>query len=484
MSYCLFIGGKLMKSTSSPFSYGNETEVNNEQESRKFYQFYVGIDIGASFHVASCIRYDAFLDPKGIAWKRTKTLKFNSDSVGIVEFLSALKQIEEQFNLNKDDFLILLEPTGGHYSYLVQQVLLNEGYDLFQIENKAVGEFRKSLGISEKSDSMDAKVMSYMGWHKQLHPNMQGVTLIRPQTVLQSLFRTVMRDRWYLNVQLTRRKNQVQQLLKVTHPDLNKAFKKLSSISVMKLVLQYPTGLHMKETSEDELYHAISKAGAKNIAKKAAKVLAEVMPNTVAVPVEHLVGRQKWVIEEALRLEESLKLIDQEIHDLLWGVPEKGIRPHPYTEILLSLPFVSENIACTLIGVIGDIERFNTYKEFKKYLGVSAENTQSGTSVKGTKQTNGGVRDARRVLYQISLIILANGKPHPTVFKAYYDRKVEEGMSKKKAIGHLCGKLANLIYSLLKNNVKYDPVVHAAACGINLADLNKSKEEKEPLLLS
>ena len=85
-----------MKSTSSPFSYGNETEVNNEQESRKFYQFYVGIDIGASFHVASCIRYEAFLDPKGVAWKRTKTLKFNSDSVGIAEFLSALKQIEEQ----------------------------------------------------------------------------------------------------------------------------------------------------------------------------------------------------------------------------------------------------------------------------------------------------------------------------------------------------------------------------------------------------
>jgi transposase len=84
----------------------------------------------------------------------------------------------------------------------------------------------------------------------------------------------------------------------------------------------------------------------------------------------------------------------------------------------MSLPFVSENIACTLIGVIGDIERFSTYKEFKKYLGVSAENKQSGTSVTGTRQTYSGVRDARRVLYQIALIILANGEKHPTVFKA------------------------------------------------------------------
>jgi transposase len=134
----------------------------------------------------------------------------------------------------------------------------------------------------------------------------------------------------------------------------------------------------------------------------------------------------------------------------------------------MSLPFVSENIACTLIGVIGDVERFSTYKEFKKYLGASAENKQSGTSVTGTRQTYSGVRDARGVLYQLALIILANGQKHPTVFKAYYDRKVSEGMNKKKAIGHLCGKIAALIYTVLKNKVKYDPITHAKACGVEL----------------
>ncbi|WP_232700254.1 IS110 family transposase [Brevibacillus daliensis] len=468
-----------MNNNIAPFSYGEEA-TEETQDSRKFYQFFVGIDIGASFHVASCIKFDAFLDPKGIAWKRTKTMKFDSDSIGIAEFLQALIQIEKQFNITKEDFLIILEPTGGHYSYLIQQVLLNEGYTLFQVENKAVGEFRKNnLGITEKNDSMDAKVMSYMGWHKQLHPHMQGVTLLKPQSVLQSLFRTVMRDRWYLNVQLTRRKNQVQQLLKVTHPDLNKAFKKLGSSSVMKLVLEYPTGLDMKDSSEEELYKAISKAGAKNIARKAAQTLAQIIPNTIAVPVEHLVGRQQWIIEEALRLEESIKLIDIEIHNLLCGIPEKGIKPHPYANLLLSLPFVSENIACTLIGVIGDIDRFDTYKEFKKYLGVSAENTQSGTSVKGTRQTFSGVRDSRRVLYQIAMMMLANGKKKPTVFKTYYNRKVEDGMSKKKAIGHLCGKIANLIYAILKRGQKYDPKLHAAACGIEWDEAYKLEEGRK-----
>lgn len=75
-------------------------------------------------------------------------MEFNSNSAGIEEFFNALKQIEEQLNITRGDFLILLEPTGGYYSYLVQQVLLNEGFQIFQVENKAVGEFRKNnLGI-------------------------------------------------------------------------------------------------------------------------------------------------------------------------------------------------------------------------------------------------------------------------------------------------------------------------------------------------
>ena len=55
---------------------------------------------------------------------------------------------------------------------------------------------------------------------------------------------------------------------------------------------------------------ALLNSGAKGVAKKAANTLAKIMPNTVAVPVEHLVGGQKWVIEEAIRLEESINLID------------------------------------------------------------------------------------------------------------------------------------------------------------------------------
>ncbi|PEM38776.1 hypothetical protein CN636_27875 [Bacillus toyonensis] len=154
----------MSKNTVVPFSFIEESKEKEKETKRKMYQLFVGIDIGASFHVASCIPFQAFLDPKGREWKRAKTMKFNADSLGMTQFLQALEQMEKQLGIHRSDFLVLLEPTGGHYSYLLQQVLLNENFDVYLLENSAVKDFReKHLGITEKSDAVDARVMSYMG---------------------------------------------------------------------------------------------------------------------------------------------------------------------------------------------------------------------------------------------------------------------------------------------------------------------------------
>ncbi|MEJ8548860.1 transposase, partial [Brevibacillus borstelensis] len=238
--------------------------------------------------------------------------------------------------------------------------------------------------------------------------------------------------------------------------------------------LKYPTALNMKDLSEDEIREAIVKSGAKSTAKKAASELVKILPNTVALPLVHVIDRQNWLIQEALRLQESLERIDENIHELLHGSVEKGTKPHTYTQLLYSLPVMSDGWACTLIAVIGDIQRFSTYKEFKKYLGVSAENKQSGTSVKGTRQTFSGVRDTRRILFQMALILIVK-RAGPNVFATYYERLVERQMPKRKAIGHMCGKVAKIIYSVLKSGQAYDSRKHAEACGIPWIEQHNEK---------
>ncbi|GAV10720.1 hypothetical protein [Paenibacillus sp. NAIST15-1] len=103
----------------------------------------------------------------------------------------------------------------------------------------------------------------------------------------------------------------------------------------------------------------------------------------------------------------------------------------------------------------------------KKYLGVAAENKVSGTSVFKSRQTYEGVRDTRRVLFLMPLLLLSP-KISENSFRVYYKRLVERGMAKRKAIGHVCGKIAHVLYSCLKNNETYDPVKHASKMGVTL----------------
>lgn len=73
----------------------------HKSEFNKWYQFYVGLDIGADFHVAACIPFDKFRSEK--EWKRQKTMKFYSDSKGIIDFLAQLRNIREAFGLHPSE---------------------------------------------------------------------------------------------------------------------------------------------------------------------------------------------------------------------------------------------------------------------------------------------------------------------------------------------------------------------------------------------
>lgn len=99
-------------------------------------------------------------------------------------------------------------------------------------------------------------------------------------------------------------------------------------------------------------------------------------------------------------------------------------------------------------------------------LGVAAENKTSGISVSKSRQTYEGVRDTRRILF-LMVLMLISPNTKINLFKHYYDRLVNgRGMSKRKAIVHVCGKIAQLMYSCLKNNQMYDPVLHAKHLGV------------------
>ena len=75
-------------------------------------------------------------------------------------------------------------------------------------------------------------------------------------------------------------------------------------------------------------------------------------------------------------------------------------------------------------------------------------------------------------------LVLISKTSGPNVFAAYYERLIERQMAKRIAIGHMWGKVAKIIYSILKTDLCYDPRKHARACGIPWADEYNDRHEE------
>jgi transposase len=213
----------------------------------------------------------------------------------------------------------------------------------------------------------------------------------------------------------------------------------------------------LAQVSEDDLYRDFLEFGGRYRAKEKCTILRKLLDSAILIDVPFFVSRQKMILDDIERLEHNITYIDEQIKEI--------VDTHPYKPILWSFPIKGYVWACTLIGVIGNIDRFNNYKKFKKYVGYSVENKTSGVSVRASRLSYQGSRLTRRVLFQMTMSLISPlGGDNP--FKTHYQRLVGRGMPKMKALCHVAGKLAQVIYGCLKNNRLYDANVHASAMEI------------------
>lgn len=427
--------------------------------SGRFYKYYVGIDIGYKFHEACCIPLEMFTDEKQ-PWKRVKTINIMADGRGIKQLINYLVH----YSLDTSDFCILLEATSGYYGLLIIKALEQNGYNINLVESKAVKDFReKNLGLYVKTDKIDSKVMGYMAFQKAITPSTHGIRFVGISSPSQVVCKQLALERWSLQRQLNRRKNQLEQFINVTHPEMKSIFTAGTTRPIARrLVQKYPTATLMACLSEEELSKDFVEIGAKSFAKKKIKKLKELLESDVAIEVPLFIEYQQFLIDDVERLEALIKTLDRQIK----GVVDS----HPYKEVLWSLPIKGYIWACTLIGVIGDINRFPTYKKFKRYLGFTPQNKESGISVKSSHLCFNGVRHTRRVLFQMALSSIApTTRNNP--FCAFYSRLIERNMPKRKALGHVAGKLAQVMYGCLKYNRPYDPQIHFEAMGMTSSDI-------------
>jgi transposase len=109
-------------------------------------------------------------------------------------------------------------------------------------------------------------------------------------------------------------------------------------------------------------------------------------------------------------------------------------------------------LASTIVGEIGDINRFTSPGALSKYAGCSPRERSSGKKVRHVKSRSGNRRlncaFHRMALSQIS-------RSGNELAKTYFKRKISEGKSKSQALVCLRRQMVNIVWMMLKHKTTY-----------------------------
>lgn len=102
-------------------------------------------------------------------------------------------------------------------------------------------------------------------------------------------------------------------------------------------------------------------------------------------------------------------------------------------------------LACALIGYTGDVSRLVNRDQFAAYNGTAPIEVSSGGRVAHRLSRRGN----RRLNHAIHMVAICQIRQKDSEGRAYFERKVAEGKTKKEAIRSLKRKISNTVYRQL-----------------------------------
>jgi len=109
-------------------------------------------------------------------------------------------------------------------------------------------------------------------------------------------------------------------------------------------------------------------------------------------------------------------------------------------------------LASTIIGEIGDINRFTSPGALSKYAGCSPRERSSGKKVRHVKSRSGN-RRLNCAFHRMALSQISRSGNEKA--KVYFKRKISEGKSKSQALVCLRRQIVNIVWMMLKHKTVY-----------------------------
>ena len=341
---------------------------------------------------------------------------------------------------SKDEILIVMEATGIYHLNLLS-FFLEQGLNVSVVNPLFIHAFTKSITIRKtKTDAKDAHIISLFAKRNDATlklSNFDDLETIKP----------IIREKEKLTNQISAIKTNIKSLVNQLFPEMLKNTN-IFSKSSLNLLLQAPSKRVIRNLKEKKIAKLLScdtKRGAKP--KIGAKEILIMAKNSIGINNRSL---EKILISKIKQLNFLLVQLDEYNETI-----EQFVDKHHNNDIdlLTSIDGVGKSSAASFLTELGDINNFTTHKQLIAFIGTDPTIYQSGTSVnvKGSISKRGNSHLRRTVWHMARAASVWNA-----TLKAYYNKKREEGKTFKQSVIAVANKLIRIIFSMLKNNTKFD----------------------------
>lgn len=123
-------------------------------------------------------------------------------------------------------------------------------------------------------------------------------------------------------------------------------------------------------------------------------------------------------------------------------------------QLLTSIVGIGDSSAARVLAEIGSIQHFNSARQLAAFAGLTPQEHESGTSVRGkTRLCKIGNRRLRKTLYFPALHLMRRCPQ----MQPFCERLLAGGKPKMQVVGAVMHKLIRIIYGILKSGQPFDP---------------------------
>ena len=387
----------------------------------------------ATFDIGKNVHYGYFKAPDG---RERKPFCFHNTQKSFKQLWADIFQFKQDHHL--EQIVIGFESTGP-YAEPLFHYLRKKPVKLVQVNPVHTKRIKELTGNSpNKTDKKDPRVIAdviCLG---------HALTLVVPKGASAHLRRlTQARERALRDRTATI--NQLQHLIFVVFPEFLSIMKNINTKTAAHLVKYHPAAQDIVSLGVEDLTAIMRKISRGKLGRERAEQLIAAAKDSVGI----CEGRESIFLEIAhlnARIENESSFIDTLENQL-----EEYLQQIPYSSSIMSVKGIGVVTTAGLIGEVADFKKFDTISEIMKLAGLDLYEISSGKH-RGQRRISKRGRPLMRKLLFFAAInaVKTNGIMHEA-----YQRMLERGMLKMKALVAISRKLLGLIFAIVRDNTKY-----------------------------